>query len=486
MIQSKSKDSSFEAFSYPIGLQWHITTNCSNFCKHCYMYDEETYADERKNTLPLEGLIKILDNLDSFEKKYNAEFAPFGLSGGDPLLRKDLFEFLSELKRRNKYFVIMGNPDLLNDQNLKKLADVGLKNYQLSLDGLESTHDFFRSKGSFKRTIEKIKLIRKHGIDCNIMFTLYPSNASELIPLMRFLAMNTEATSFSFDIGVMSGNANSMKNQFTAFDIHNLFTEYDLEKKRLKEEDYSIFFHEKSNFHKLINFENDELYPIVPKNGNVLTGVYSGWNSLSLLSDGTALANRKMPLKVGKMPEQSFEEIFLGNTLLKKFRRPENFKLCKTCDFYAMCRGCPAYVYGITKDPFEKHPLCFRSEISKKTNEDANIQTGPPLDTTFQQEWGYISQHNQISKLTTYLKEKDFQYTYLDLAQNAKEFLANPLAYIKNNKRELTHDQIAFMMQRFSDLHSNIRPAATDPIADYILSKILKDIAQTDASLAGI
>ncbi|KKK87511.1 hypothetical protein LCGC14_2752510, partial [marine sediment metagenome] len=138
-----------------------------------------------------------------------------------------------------------------------------------------------KSREREKRTIEKIKLIRKHGIDCNIMFTLYPSNASELIPLMRFLAMNTEATSFSFDIGVMSGNANSMKNQFTAFDIHNLFTEYDLEKKRLKEEDYSIFFHEKSNFHKLINFENDELYPIVPKNGNVLTGVYSGWNSLS-------------------------------------------------------------------------------------------------------------------------------------------------------------------------------------------------------------
>ena len=136
----------------------------------------------------------------------------------------------------------MGNPELLDDKNLTKLSDCDLKRYQLSLDGLEKTHDFFRSKGSFKRTIEKIRLIREHGIDCNIMFSLYPSNASELIPLMRFLAMNTEATSFSFDIGVMSGNANSMKNQFTSHDIHKLFTDFYHEKKRLKEQGYSIFF----------------------------------------------------------------------------------------------------------------------------------------------------------------------------------------------------------------------------------------------------
>ncbi len=475
-------------FKSPIGFQWHITTNCSNYCKHCYMYDEETYADERKNTLPLEGLIKILDDLDGFEKKYNAKFTPFGISGGDPMLRGDLFEFLAELKKRGKHFIIMGNPDLLNDHNLKKLADVGLKNYQLSLDGLEATHDFFRSKGSFKRTIEKIKFIRKYGIDCNIMFSLYPSNASELIPLMRFLAMNTEATSFSFDIGVMSGNANSMKNQFTANDIHNLFTEYYLEKKRLKEEGYSIFFLEKSNFHKLINFENELLYPIVPKMGNVLSGSYIGWNSFSILSDGTALACRTMPIKVGKMPQESFEKIFLGNTFLKKFRRPEYFKVCSTCDFYAMCRGCSAYVYGITKDPFEKHPLCFRDEILKKTDENQNIQKGPPLETTFEEEWEYISLHNQMPRLPTFLMEKDFQYTYLDLSQDAKEFLKNPLVYIKNSKRELSHDQIGFLMQRFSDLLNTQRPNLNeqDPIADYIVSCILKDIDQSQVSLAKV
>lgn len=452
------------------------------------MYDELTYADERKNTLSLEGLIKILNELDIFEKKYNAKFTPIELSGGDPLLRKDIFEFLTEIKNRNRSFGILGNPDLLNEQNIKRLSDLGIHRYQLSLDGLETTHDFFRSKGSFKRVIEKTKLLKEYNIDCNIMFTLYPSNADELIPLMRYVAMNTGATTFSFDIGVMSGNAKSMKNQLTATQIHKLFNQYYLEKKRLKEEGYSIFFREKSNFHKLINFENDLLYPIVPKNGNVLSGNYIGWNSISILSDGTALACRRMPIKVGKMPEESFEKIFLGNPLLKKFRRPESFKQCKTCDFYAMCRGCSSYVYGITKDPFEKHPLCFRDEISKKTNQAENIDPGPPLDTTYDEEWEYIYSFNQISKLSTFLKDIDFQYTYLDLAQDSNKFLKSPFEYIKNSKRRLSHDQIAFLMQRFSDLNNTIEPNSDgrDPIANYIVNSILKDIPQKDTALAEV
>ena len=99
MTKFNSKEFSLEDCPHTIAFQWHITTKCSNFCKHCYMYDEETYIDERKNTLPLKSLIKILDGLENFEKKYNAQFRPFAISGGDPLLREDLFEFLSELKK---------------------------------------------------------------------------------------------------------------------------------------------------------------------------------------------------------------------------------------------------------------------------------------------------------------------------------------------------------------------------------------------------
>ena len=94
----------------------------------------------------------------------------------------------------------MGNPETLTEENLGKLAKLGVKNFQMSLDGLEKSHDYFRSKGSFQRTIEKLSHLKAFGIKGGIMFTLFPHNAFELILLLRYVATQTEAFSFSFDI----------------------------------------------------------------------------------------------------------------------------------------------------------------------------------------------------------------------------------------------------------------------------------------------
>ncbi len=114
------KTMSKESFIVPLSLQWHITTNCNNRCKHCYMYDANTYLHEKKNTLSLTNLIDILDDLESFEKKYNAKFKHFSISGGDPLAREDCFEFFEEVVRRKKSFSLMGNPETLTEQNVRK------------------------------------------------------------------------------------------------------------------------------------------------------------------------------------------------------------------------------------------------------------------------------------------------------------------------------------------------------------------------------
>ena len=85
-----------QLITVPLSVQWHITTACNNKCKHCYMYAEETYENEKKNTLPLKDLIKILDDFESFEKKYNATSHRFSASLRDILNRLNL-----EVNRKN-------------------------------------------------------------------------------------------------------------------------------------------------------------------------------------------------------------------------------------------------------------------------------------------------------------------------------------------------------------------------------------------------
>ncbi len=193
---------------YRIGIQWHITTNCGHRCQHCYMFDPQTWPAERENTLPMEGLVSILDSFADFEKKWDTEIGRFAITGGDPLLRKDWKEFVGELHRRGKEASMMGNPETLTESNVSSLVDLGVRHFQMSLDGLEANHDRFRGDpGTFRRTVEKLSLLKQAGISTNIMFTLFPTNINELIPLLRFVAEKTEATSFSFDVGVFVGNA---------------------------------------------------------------------------------------------------------------------------------------------------------------------------------------------------------------------------------------------------------------------------------------
>lgn len=84
------------------------------------------------------------------------------------------------------------------EADLKKLADMGLRSYQVSIDGLEKKHDASRGNGHFDMTVKFLKRIRDFGVSRHVMFTLSKTNANNLIPLMKYLAENDLAEIFAF------------------------------------------------------------------------------------------------------------------------------------------------------------------------------------------------------------------------------------------------------------------------------------------------
>jgi radical SAM protein with 4Fe4S-binding SPASM domain len=420
------------------------------------MYDEGTFENERKNTLPYDDLIRILESFEDFEHKYGARIVNFSITGGDPFLRKDLKKFLVELRRRGKEFRLMGNPETLTEKNVAFLKNLGVDAFQMSLDGLEPIHDAFRSKGSFKRTVEALERLESHNIRTNIMFTLFPVNAHQLIPLMRYVAEQTRSNSFSFDVGSYVGNAANLDRSFKPGQLRELFSRYLEEKHRLRISGNPIAMREKPSLLKLTQFENKTYYPMGIKDVPVISGCLVAWNSIAVLSDGTVLACRRMPLPVGKMPEQSFEEIWLGSDLLKKFRRPEYYEGCSDCDFYQVCRGCPANAHSLHGNPFAKVPFCFRHLIERKTSEAGKAPPGPPLSTNYKEEYEYFaSKLVMVDKETVleFLRNPELQRVFAHLACNAEEkelFLTNPSKYLEENDCVLDGEQTFFLMNHFS------------------------------------
>jgi radical SAM protein with 4Fe4S-binding SPASM domain len=471
-----------------LGIQWHITTNCGHHCDHCYMYDPLTWPAERNETLSLSDLIRVLDSLSQFEHKWDVDIDHFAITGGDPLLRKDWKEFVWELRERGKTVAMMGNPETLTEANIAALAELGVKDYQLSLDGLEPGHDRFRKDpGTFQRTLEKLVLLKQAGIRCNVMFTLFPTNASELIPLLRFVAEHSAATSFSFDVGVFVGNAAELNRNFTPGELKSILAGYNVEKKRLQEAGFPLFVAEKCSFHQLNRFEAGEFYPNCAAELSSISGCLIGWSSVAILSNGVVLGCRRLPsVQVGKLPEQSFEEIYLGSPVLRRYRRRESYQGCGGCDFYMVCRGCPANVYSLTGDPLAKNPLCYRHLVDRQTGQAGKIPAGPPLDISYEEEFAWIRRNLSATleqRFEAYLEDESLRELFVDLAYDLdqrRSFLADPEAYFQEINASLPDDQRAFLMLHFSEQADDREMPAngSDDMAEAMFARLLQTLKE--------
>lgn len=150
------------------------------------------------------------------------------------------------------------------------------------------------------------------------------------------------------------------------------------------------------------------------------------------------------------MPEQKMEDIFLGNELLKKFRRAENYETCGKCMFFKSCRGCPAVTYGYSKNPLSDNPLCFKDLLDKKV--EIHDWPSQKLETTKEEEAEIVRSmlHNQYSSDYSSFIENEKVLILIGTLISSKEerqiFLSNPDEYIKLYfEGEISKKEIAYI-----------------------------------------
>lgn len=174
--------------------QWHITDECDQRCKHCYIFSEN--ACKKLDSMTWEQMQKTLENCLDFCRAYG-RLPYFYITGGDPILHPDFWRLLERLHELQIPFTILGNPFHLDDEVCRRLKALGCEKYQLSLDGMEKTHDWFRKPGSFAITLEKIGCINRGGIRSVIMTTVSGTNIDE-VPDIVDAVVQAGANVFAF------------------------------------------------------------------------------------------------------------------------------------------------------------------------------------------------------------------------------------------------------------------------------------------------
>ena len=133
-------------------LFWECTLNCNCHCKHCGSHAGEKVLQDVVST---EEIKKAFYDIS---KNFNAKEITIAITGGEPLLRKDLFEVMKYASSLGFNWGMVTNGLLVTADIVKKSKDAGMKTVDISIDGFEDVHDEFRNMpGSYKKAINAVK-----------------------------------------------------------------------------------------------------------------------------------------------------------------------------------------------------------------------------------------------------------------------------------------------------------------------------------------
>ncbi len=338
-------------------LQWHITAACDQNCKHCYMHDSDTYASEVSNQLSTEQCLQIIDDFTELMKRWGLQ-GKINFTGGDPLLRDDFFRLAEYAREKDLKFGVLGNPYHVTNGIAKRLKKLGISYYQVSIDGKEGMHDGFRRSGSFKDTMKAIEMINSAEIRSAVMFTLSKANQNELLDVIDIMA-EAGVDTFDFSRLVPMGSGKSMKSDMLSpAEFRGILLRVADKYNQLEMKGCKTHFGRKDPLWVLLQ---KELGILPAYDGDkICDGCSIGMSVLSILADGTVYACRRLPIEIGKLPEQRLLDIFIHSQSLNTMREHEKIKGCGSCDLLKVCRGCRAVSFGVFSDYFEKDPQCWK------------------------------------------------------------------------------------------------------------------------------
>jgi radical SAM protein with 4Fe4S-binding SPASM domain len=333
------------------------------------MYDEPTYQSEIQNSLSLEECFEVVDQFVSTVDRLSEDCRRFGtvlkpriaFSGGDPLLREDFFQILSYASRRNISVGIMGNPEKVTTEVASRMKELGVDSYQISIDGMQETHDQLRREGSFKDSLRAIRVLKDVGIRDIVMFTLSKFNVDDLISVINMVA-HEKISKFAFARVSSMGEAKKINESIKSHEYRALLFSVYKEIKKLKGLGAKTRFVYKDPLWNPLRHELGQ-YKLrgngYPK--RIYDGCQAGRTFLVLLADGTIYACRRFQSPIGHMKRENLYNVFRYSKTLNKIRNPDAFQKCGNCELRSYCRGCPAVAFHACGSFLGPDPQCWKN-----------------------------------------------------------------------------------------------------------------------------
>ena len=330
-------------------IQWHITNLCNLRCKHCYQDDFSG-----KNDLNGSDLKKVSENVLSSLRGWN-KTACIHLTGGEPLLKSELFLLLDDLDQESivDELGIITNGLLIDREIMKRLSGFSkLRKIKVSLDGGDAeTNDSIRQKGTFDRVMRNVSSIKKEErFEVIFMFTVMKRNfrsLPSLIHLCRDLGVHGLIIERFIPLGRGRESLNEVLSKEEWKEMVRMLSDF-----ISTEEEHSFLPYQA--FQVNFNGEEPELL-----GAPCVVGV----DGLCIMPEGNVFPCRRLPISIGNLLEAPLKQIWEESELLEKMRRKENLKgRCGRCEI-TDCWGCRSLALALTGDYLEEDPHCWYHDV---------------------------------------------------------------------------------------------------------------------------
>lgn len=340
----------------PKWIAWEITRRCNLTCIHCRSSSEmETKSHPDFST---EEAFRIIDDISSYAKPVIV------LSGGEPLMRKDVFDIAKHGTEKGIRMCLATNGTLVTDDICKRIKESGIRIVSLSLDGsVEDVHDNFRNeKGAFKGAIRAAEFFRRHGIEFIINSSFTKRNQEE-IPKVYKLAKELGATAWYMFMIVPTGRGEDIINELISKEDYENILEWHCQMEK-DEKDILVRPTCAPHYYRIVlQKSKEEGEKFERRTLKFSTGGSKGCIAGQLIClinvDGDVLPCSYFPMSAGNIRNQSFKDIWENSELFKDMRDFKKYRgRCGSCEFVNVCGGCRARAYAIYGDYLEEEPLC--------------------------------------------------------------------------------------------------------------------------------
>ncbi len=369
----------------PFLVVWNFTKLCNLRCEHCY---ENAGPEPMEGELTTEEAKRVIDQFE------DAGVVAIAFSGGEPLVRKDLFEVVGYAKAKGFYTSIATNGTLITPEVAKRMK--GVFGYaEVSLDGFEEVHDKFRGiPGSWKRTCEGIRNCVAEGIDTCVALTATRYNLAEIPKLVDFAEKELGVRRVIIFNYVPTGRGKNIIDQDLTPEDRQELLKYLYG--RMMQDGCKLIAYSTAPQYSTISWEyafGNEAAGVVSthftnrtammalqgrtKNlSEFLGGCGAGRLYCGLEPNGDITPCVFMPIKIGNIKQDSLRDVWHKNELLWKLRNREGLESCGQCEHKYICGGCRARAYGYYGDVQAPDPGCVRNINYWKELEQSKSKSG--------------------------------------------------------------------------------------------------------------